>query len=114
MLTVQKIKKKNAIICVIGLGRVGLPLSCVFANRGFITYGVEINKNLLSSVSKSISPFYDIELQKSLEQANKSGKLKVVNNIKKIPKSIDIIIITVGTPTKNNNVDYSRGRSIII
>jgi UDP-N-acetyl-D-mannosaminuronic acid dehydrogenase len=105
---IQKIKKKNTIFCIIGLGRVGLPLSCVLTNRGFVTYGVDVNKDLLSSVSKSISPFDDSELQKSLEQANKSGRFEVVDNIKKISKEIDVIIITVGTPTKNNNVDYSQ------
>lgn len=105
---IKKIENKDTVFCIVGLGRVGLPLSCVFANKGFVTYGVDVNKDLLDSVSKSISPFDDSELQQSLEKANESGKLTVVKNVENISKEIDVIIITVGTPTKNNNVDYSQ------
>ena len=38
-----KTKNRDAIIAVIGLGRVGLPLASVLANSGFKISGVDAN-----------------------------------------------------------------------
>jgi len=93
---------------VIGLGRVGLPLSTVLAVSGLKVIGVDIDENKLESIKNSQCPFYDPPLQESLEKANKLENLFVVNNLNKITKNIDIIIFTIGTPINENEVDYSQ------
>ncbi len=39
----DKIEARRAIIGVIGLGYVGLPVACMFAQAGFEVIGLEIN-----------------------------------------------------------------------
>lgn len=105
----EKAKQKKIVISILGLGRVGLPLSAVFASRGIMTFGIDIDNKKLESIRNAKSPFYDPLLQKTLESAIKSGKLKVENSLKNITEKIDVIIVTVGTPnTVDNNVDYQQ------
>lgn len=108
-LLTEKIRNKNAIICVVGLGRVGLPLATVFATKGLKVKGIEINKDIVESIKRSKCPFYDPPIQENLEKAIKLDNLQVEENLTKINDSIDVIIITVGTPvTTENSVDYSQ------
>ena len=50
---IQKITGHQAIICVIGLGRVGLPLAVIFANKGSHVIGVDNDKPRLDSIKNS-------------------------------------------------------------
>ena len=40
----EKIRKKKAIIAVVGLGYVGMPLLAQFYKKGFSTIGIDIDK----------------------------------------------------------------------
>lgn len=103
----KKVKEKNIVVSILGLGRVGLPLSAVFATRGIMTIGIDIDNKKLESIRRSQSPFYDPLLQTTLENAIKSGKLIVEDELKKVSEKVDGIIVTVGTPnTVDNSVDY--------
>ena len=105
----KKVIKKNATICVLGLGRVGLPLATVFANCGFKVIGIDIDKDRLNSIKNSKCPFYDPTLQENLTNANNLKNLDVNDDLAKVGDSIDLIFVTVGTPnTRDNNVDYSQ------
>ena len=103
-----KTKNRDAIIAVIGLGRVGLPLASVLANSGFKISGIDANQSRLESIKKGVCPFYDPPLQENLEKAISSGNVSVVKNISEsnLP---DIIFFTVGTPSSGEGtVDYSQ------
>ena len=45
----DKIQEKKAIIAILGLGRVGLPLSSVLANSGFNVLGIDVDSKRLDS-----------------------------------------------------------------
>jgi len=104
----DKIRKNKCTIGVLGLGRVGLPLATVFATKGLQVIGIDIDKNRIDSLKNSICPFHDPPLQENIIQAISSGKLQVFENIQDVEKEIDVFIITVGTPTSENSVDYSQ------
>jgi len=105
----EKIKDKTAVIAVLGLGRVGLPLASVFSTKGLKVVGIDINKERLSSIREGKCPFYDPALQENLNESKKLGMLEVSIDLEKVKNSIDIIIVTVGTPTtQGNSVDYSQ------
>ena len=105
----DKIKEKSATICILGLGRVGLPLASVFASKGLNVIGIDIDEERLSSIRDGKCPFYDPALQENLDISSKSGKLTVENSLEKIKDRIDAIFVTVGTPTTlGNSVDYSQ------
>ena len=105
----DKIKEKSATICILGLGRVGLPLASVFASKGLDVIGIDIDEERLSSIKDGKCPFYDPALQENLDISSKSGKLTVGNSLEKIKDRIDAIFVTVGTPTTlGNSIDYSQ------
>ena len=105
----DKIKEKIATICILGLGRVGLPLASVFASKGLNVIGIDIDEKRLSSIRDGKCPFYDPALQENLDISSKSGKLTVENSLEKIKDRVDAIFVTVGTPTTlGNSVDYSQ------
>ena len=105
----EKVKNKSAVISILGLGRVGLPLASVFSTKGLRVIGVDINETRLSSIKNGVCPFYDPALQENLNESKKLGMLEVVNDLEKVKDEIDILIVTVGTPTtEGNSVDYSQ------
>jgi UDP-N-acetyl-D-mannosaminuronic acid dehydrogenase len=104
----EKIDRKEITIGVLGLGRVGLPLATVFANEGIRVVGIDINHERLELIKNSKCPFYDPKLQDSLEKALRANNLILNAKIDQVTENIDIIFITVGTPTIENNIDYSQ------
>lgn len=106
---IKKIHEKKSIVCILGLGRVGLPLATVFATKGLKVKGIEVNHKMAEAIRNSKCPFHDPPLQKNLEKAIESSNLEIKENITKLDNDIDIIIVTVGTPvTSDNSVDYSQ------
>ena len=104
----EKTKNRKVVIAVLGLGRVGLPLASVYGTKGIRVIGVDINQKRVEAVNKGICPFYDPPLQETLEKAVKAGNLTAVTTLDEIKENLDVIFVTVGTPTVDNNVDYSQ------
>ena len=103
---IDKIQNKQAVFVVVGLGRVGLPLSSVLANSGFNVIGIDVDENKLESIRNSKCPFFDPPLQESLEKSISSGRLTVS---KTLQDKVDVIFLTVGTPSSmEGSVDYSQ------
>ena len=52
-LSAEKIREniEKITIAVYGLGKMGLPLACIFADRGFHVIGVDINKNIVEKIN---------------------------------------------------------------
>lgn len=105
----EKVRNHSAVVCVLGLGRVGLPLATILAARGVKIIGIDISNDRLKSIRESKCPFHDIPVQETLEKAIKLGNLKVDYNLDQFKDSVDIVFVTVGTPTTTDNrVDYSQ------
>ncbi len=104
----DKVKKNDATVCILGLGRVGLPLVTIFATSGLRSIGIENNNAILEKIKKSECPFYDPSLQENLTDATKSEKLIIKTEFNE-SDNIDIFFVTVGTPTNSDNTtDYSQ------
>jgi len=105
----NKVKNKEETVCILGLGRVGLPLASVFATSGLKVIGIENNKERLESIKNKICPFFDPPLQENLVQAINSRNLSVEDDLLKVKNQADIIFVTVGTPkSSENTIDYSQ------
>lgn len=105
----EKVQNHSVVVGVVGLGRVGLPLASIFAVRGVKVIGIDISEERLESIRNSKCPFHDIPVQENLEKAIKIGNLIVDKNLNQFKDSVDIIFVTVGTPTTTDNrVDYSQ------
>ena len=84
------------IICVVGLGYVGLPLSLAFSKIDKVI-GYDTSSKRVKELNKS----YDINGEFSKNDLDKITSLKFTNNKSDIEKA-NIYIITVPTPVKKN------------
>ncbi len=94
----QKILNKQAVVGVIGLGYVGLPLAMLISNKGFKTYGFDIDKNKIKLLKKKKSYITHIP-----EEKIKEAKNLFPTSDFSLLKKCDVIIICVPTPTTDTN-----------
>ncbi|MCF7916956.1 MAG: nucleotide sugar dehydrogenase, partial [Candidatus Omnitrophica bacterium] len=94
----QKIAKKKAKICVVGLGYVGLPLVVNFAKKNFFVYGLDTSISRINKLKKGEKYIVDIEPEDVLKLIKKDKFLPT--DKKEVLKDSDIIIICVPTPLR--------------
>tara|TARA_A100001037_G_scaffold84256_1_gene76364 strand:- start:4846 stop:6159 length:1314 start_codon:yes stop_codon:yes gene_type:complete len=105
--TKNKINSKEAKLCVIGLGYVGLPLAVEFAKAGFKVTGIDISENRVNKINKGENYIRDIN-DKELRSLIDSGSLKATTDYSVISE-MDAISICVPTPLsklKDPDVSY--------
>ena len=88
-------------IGIVGLGYVGLTLAGRCLQVGHEVVGFEINKAIKSSISKGVAHFYEPGLDDILKKGIDEGYLSLAD-ADTSDLSLDVIIITVGTPLKQN------------
>jgi nucleotide sugar dehydrogenase len=105
---IESIQSGNIAVCIIGIGRIGLPTALSFANSGLPTVGVDINSKLIEMINSKIFPLkdepgYDVIFEKVIHK-----KLHVSTKIEEIVPNSDVIVLSLPTPMDKNNVpDYS-------
>lgn len=96
-------------ICVIGLGRVGLPLAVVLAQSGLRVIGVDIDEHRVSMVSDGRMPFHYPAIAERLKAVVANGSLTASSSAKESIERSDVVVVTVGTPTgEQYQLDYSQ------
>ena len=102
-------EKKKEVVCVIGLGYVGLPLAVRCVEKGYETYGLDMEKAKVDLINKGKSPIEE----KFLDQYFPSIK-PVATTDEKIIKKADIVLVCVPTPVDSMyNPDLGPVRSAI-
>jgi UDP-N-acetyl-D-glucosamine dehydrogenase len=102
----QRLKRKRALIGIIGLGYVGLPLALAFSKAGFRVLGFDIKQKNVDLVNKGRSYIADVTSQ-SLTAAVASKHLEATTDQSRL-KGVDAICICVPTPlTKTKDPDLS-------
>jgi len=92
----EKIKSKEAIIGIIGLGYVGLPLSRAFSSNDFKVIGFDINDMQLNSLNKNQS--YIKHISDETIRSMREDKGFICTSDFSMLKEVDVIIICVPTP----------------
>ncbi|MCP3161304.1 nucleotide sugar dehydrogenase [Myxococcus sp. QH3KD-4-1] len=102
----ERIRRREAKVGVVGLGYVGLPLGMAFAEAGFPVLGLDVDQRKLDKIEKGESYIKHIP-SAPLAELTKSGKLKGSNDFAKA-KDLDCVIICVPTPlTASREPDMS-------
>ena len=81
-------------VCVLGLGYIGLPMACTFANHGLEVVGVDINPQVLSTLRNGELHISEPGLHSLVKGALDTKRL----TIKETPVEADAFIIAVPTP----------------
>ena len=103
----EKIEKKQARLAVIGLGYVGLPVACLFAEAGFDVVGVDLKAERISKINKGISPIEGNEpgLGDLLVKVVSSKKMRATTSYEAL-RDRDVILIDVETPVDENHIPH--------
>ncbi len=84
-------------VCIVGTGRVGLPLGLSFLDVGVAAVGVDVNPSLREAINEGRMPF----LEGGFEDIIARGKFRVHGNHEVVAQS-QAVVITVGTPLHNH------------
>lgn len=101
----EKIKRRDATICVFGLGHVGLPVALLFASKGFKVLGFDVSRDKISKLLKGEAIFpEDEELSSRTLSLIERGLFLPTSDPEKAVKQADFILICVPTPVDEHNV----------
>lgn len=100
-------------ICVVGIGRIGLPTAMSFANSNLSTLGVDINSNLVNMINSGEFPLKDepgyVEI---FDKVIKNKKFSATTKLEVASKA-DVILLSLPTPVDDNkNPTYDALESV--
>ena len=82
-------------VSFVGLGKLGLPLSTIFAKNGVPIMGIDTNQTLINKLHKSELPFFEKGLEEHLSLAQDS--IEYTTSYDGVVDNTDISIILVNT-----------------
>ena len=106
----NKIKNKEIVVGVVGLGYVGLPLAVEKAKAGFKTIGFDVQQSKVDAVNSGHNYIGDV-VDADLKEIVSEGMLKATTDFSFV-KDVDFIAICVPTPLdKHQQPDISYVKS---
>jgi len=105
----ESLNSKTLRVCVIGVGRIGLPTALSFAKSGLQTIGVDINEKLVENINSGKFPLKDEPgYDEIFDSVLKTKKFSATTKIEDAVPNSDLILLSLPTPMDENNVpDYS-------
>jgi UDP-N-acetyl-D-mannosaminuronic acid dehydrogenase len=93
------IENKTARVVILGLGYVGLPVACLFAEAGFPVVGIRRSRELVDMINAGECPIGGKEpgLRELLSQVVSSGRFRATTDYE-VCRDAQIILIAVETP----------------
>ena len=83
-------------ICVIGLGKIGLPLAAYYASRGYEVVGCDVNEQVVAAVNRGESPLAgEPGVAEALAQAVPQGRLRATRNTPAAVAGSQVVIVVV-------------------
>ena len=100
-------------VCVIGLGRVGLPLALSFADRGLGVLGIDKDPARLAAIEDGVMPFQEQGTQELLNRVAAGGRLSLSGRTEDAGDA-RYIVLTLGTPSLwHIEIDISDIRTVL-
>ncbi|MFH1056957.1 MAG: nucleotide sugar dehydrogenase [Candidatus Micrarchaeota archaeon] len=103
----SKISSKKAVVCIVGVGYIGLPNAVLFASKGYTVIAADVNERIVRMTNEGKSHIKDAVLEKSVPQAFATGRLKATQDVSKAVSESDAVLISVPTPSENGEPDLS-------
>lgn len=103
-------------IAIFGIGRVGLPLALVLADKGFQVTGIDIDPYRISLLRHKIMPFME-EGAQSLLSKYVGSRFQVFSqkHFSRVVSENNVIILTLGTPIDDTySPDFEQLENLIV
>lgn len=95
-------------ICVIGAGKMGLPLACQFAHRGGRVLACDKNSHVVDRINKGLCSIDEPGIPELLHKAVREGRLIATTNVvAAVAESSIVIVIVPAVLTPNFEADLS-------
>ena len=102
---VKRVNDKNIILCVVGVGTIGLPLATFLADKGFSVRGLDVSEKRVEQINSGTVVY---EYQNMLKKVRSTGKLEATTDPEKALQDVEVIFICVPTPlNKKREMDIS-------
>lgn len=98
-------QNKKPKIAQIGLGYVGLPVACLFADAGYDVIGIDVDEKRIMTLSEGVNPIKGREpgMDELVKKVIKAKKLTVTTDVT-VLKDRDLIMVTVQTPVESDHM----------
>jgi len=105
----KSLDSKTLRVCVIGIGRIGLPTALSFAKSGLQTIGVDINSDLVQNILSGNFPLKDEPgYEEIFNEVLSTKTFSATTKIEDAVPNSDLIVLSLPTPMDKNNVpNYS-------
>ena len=105
----NSLANKSLKVCVVGIGRIGLPTALSFAKVGLQTIGMDINEQLVDSLNQGNFPLKDEPGYEDIfNNVIKNGNFSATTDINKAISESDHILLSLPTPMSEKNIpNYS-------
>ena len=91
-------------VCVIGMGKIGLPLATQIATKGLEVVGLELNKDLVNQIKEGVCPYpEEFGLEEKLKGVVNNGTLKVTLDVEFAVENSQVILFAIPLLTNNDN-----------
>lgn len=103
----EALRNGKIAICVVGLGRIGLPTASVLADAGAQVTGVDIDTTVVREVNSGRCHFQDeLGLKKLVKRVIKEGRLKASGDLSSSVAKSDMVIICVPTTINDSRAPH--------
>jgi UDPglucose 6-dehydrogenase len=85
-------------ISVMGLGKLGSPLSACFAARGFRVTGVDVDRNRVDAINRGVPPVHEPGLPELMKESE--GRLSATEEVEAAVRDSEATFIVVNTPSE--------------
>ena len=105
----KSLKSRTIRVCVVGIGRIGLPSALSFAKSGLTTIGVDINESLVQKINDDNFPLEDEPgYEEIFHDVIKNKTFSATTKIEEGITKSNLILLSLPTPMDENNIpDYS-------
>lgn len=101
-------KASKEVVGIYGLGYVGLTFALALTKQGYKVIGIDRDSTLIENLRDSRTHIEEPEISILLGNAISSGNLRIASSLNdQEMKSIDVHVITVGTPIIKDHIDDS-------
>ena len=101
----NSLESKSLVVCVVGIGRIGLPTALSFAKAGLQTIGVDINEKLVDSINTGNFPLKDEPgYEEIFNEVRKNGNFSATTNINEAISKSNLILLSLPTPMDKKNI----------
>jgi nucleotide sugar dehydrogenase len=92
-------------VCIIGIGRIGLPTALSFAKAGLQTIGADISEKLVDSINAGNFPLKDEPGYEDIfNSVRKNDNFSVTTDINMAISKSNLILLSLPTPMDKNNI----------